>query len=191
METISQELMVTSMVTATVEVFEMMLGAPATPGEPQVDAGMTGPSDSVIALAGIAGSWIGTGSISCSVPLACRLSSALLSAEFTNVDDEVLDAFGEIANMIIGNVKNHLEKVAGPLGLSIPTVVFGKNFVTRSASKRSWVTVPFDTAGERFNVHLCIEPSNSRARLAHAIQTRLQATAGGVNPPAVPVQHSA
>ena len=44
--------------------------------------------------------------------------------------DEVLDAVGELTNMIIGTVKNGLEEHLGPMQLSVPTVVYGKNIRT-------------------------------------------------------------
>ena len=68
------------------------------------------------------------GSISCTPALACRICSQMLMTESTAVDEEVLDAVAELTNMIIGSVKTDLEQHLGPLGLSIPTVVFGRNF---------------------------------------------------------------
>ena len=48
----------------------------------------------------------------------------MMLADYTSVEGEVLDAIGEIANMIFGNVKTALESEVGDLGLSIPTVIF-------------------------------------------------------------------
>ena len=48
----------------------------------------------------------------------------------------------ELTNMIIGSVKTDLESQLGPLGLSIPTVVFGRNFKTRSAGTAEWIARP-------------------------------------------------
>lgn len=76
-------------------------------------------------------SWSGTGSIHCSASFACQLCSQCLMTEFHSADEEVLDAVAELANMIIGNFKNLAEADLGPLMLSIPIVVFGRNFPTR------------------------------------------------------------
>ena len=67
-----------------------------------------------------------------------------------------MDAVAEVTNMIIGNVKTTLETELGPLALSIPTVVFGRNFTARSASSEEWVVVPFDVEGSRLDVKLCL-----------------------------------
>ena len=76
--------------------------------------------------------------------------------EYTAVDDEVLDAVAEVTNMILGNVKTSLEERLGPMGLSIPTVIYGRNFSSRTVGKQEWTVVPFDCDGERLEVQLCL-----------------------------------
>ena len=66
---------------------------------------------------------------------------------------------GEVCNMILGNVKTMLEEELGPMGLSIPTVIYGRNFTTRSVARSQWSVVPFVCNGERLEVHLCLAPS--------------------------------
>ncbi len=167
---ITHRFLIDAIVASSAEVISTMLGAEPIAGAPTAEAVLGAQADSVIALVGIAGEWSGTGSLSCSANLACRLSGSLLMTEFAAIDDEVLDAIGEIANMIIGNIKNALETHAdGPLALSIPTVVYGKNFVTRSMTKRETVAVPFTIGDDTLYVQLCIEPNDSRTRLARAV----------------------
>lgn len=60
--------------------------------------------------------------------------------------------------MIIGCVKTDLEGQVGPLGLSIPTVVFGKNFRTKSAGATNWDVVRFPWEGETLLVKMCLAP---------------------------------
>jgi len=66
--------------------------------------------------------------------------------------------------MIIGSVKTDLEKQLGPLGLSIPTVVFGRNFRTKSAGSSEWIVMRFNWEGEPLHVKLCLAP-NERPHL--------------------------
>ena len=80
---------------------------------------------------------------------AQRISGALLMQEYSAVDEDVLDAIGEVTNMVLGNVKTALEEELGPMGLSIPTVIYGRNFTTRSVGKSQWTVVPFDCDGHR------------------------------------------
>jgi len=65
--------------------------------------------------------------------------------------------------MIIGSVKNDLERELGPLGLSIPTVVFGKNFRTKSAGHADWIVHRFQWDSDSFEVRICLAPSERPA----------------------------
>ena len=71
----------------------------------------------------------------------------------------MLDAVAEITNMIIGSVKTDLEAELGPLGLSIPTVVFGRNFKTRSAGTTEWIHVRFLWDEDPLLIKMCLAPS--------------------------------
>src|ERR1035441_4502941 len=103
--------------------------------------------------------WTGTGRISCSAKFACRIASQMLMAEYAVVDAEVLDAVAEIANMILGNVKTALERSLGTMGMSIPTAIFGKNFLAKSFGNETWSVVVFDCEGQRLEVKLFLKPA--------------------------------
>lgn len=147
---------------ATKSVFSMMLGIELEDLPSSVDESASGPTEGVVALIGLAGDWAGSGTFSCTAAGARRLSGNLLMAEFAAVDDEVLDAVGEIANMVLGNVKTALEERLGPMGLSIPTVIYGRNFTTRSVSRSKWTLAPFRFEDEVVEVHMCLAPSKDR-----------------------------
>ncbi len=142
---------------AAEEVFATMLGTPLDFAESYFDKGPTRPLDGVICLIGMAGSWTGTGTVSCSAEFACRIASGMLMTEYAVVDAEVLDAVAEIANMILGNVKTALERSLGPMGMSIPTAIFGKNFLAKSFGDETWNVVVFDCQGQRLEVKLFLK----------------------------------
>ena len=89
----------------------------------------------------------------------------MLMTESSAVDEEVLDAVAELTNMIIGGVKTDLEPTLGPLGLSIPTVVFGKNFKAKSASHRNGSWSVFDWEARPLLVKVCLARDRGGARL--------------------------
>jgi chemotaxis protein CheX len=91
----------------------------------------------------------------------------MLMMESTGVDEDVLDAVAELTNMIVGSVKNDLEPHLGPLGLSIPTVVFGRNFRTKSAGNTEWTVVRFPWESEVLVVKLCLSPSEKTHTTCH------------------------
>jgi chemotaxis protein CheX len=82
----------------------------------------------------------------------------MLLAEYSSVSEEVLDAVAEVTNMIIGNVKSNLERHLGPLGLSIPTVVFGRNFKTKTAGAE-WIEERFRWEGEELVLRVSLRPN--------------------------------
>jgi len=148
---------------ATHEVFSTMLGTEIMLGKPRVDNGTPGPQEGVVSLIGLAGAWVGTGMICSRAETARAMSGLLLMQEYPSVDEEVLDAVGELTNMIFGNVKTSLEDLVGPLGLSIPTVIYGRNFNTRSVGNKEWTVVPFTWPGQELEVHLCLALAQKEA----------------------------
>ena len=143
---------------ATGDVFSTMLSMEVKSDAPYRQPCRPEPANGVIGLIGITGKWTGTGSVTCSGDLARKISGQFLMAEYSAVDQDVLDAMGEITNMIIGNLKNALEADAGPLNISIPMVVFGHNFLAGTSHSVDWVVVPFDCCGERLEVKACLSP---------------------------------
>ena len=157
---IDQVTLVNAILAATSEVFDVMLNLAVTPGPAYRDRPNSEPTDGVVALIGLAGPWVGTGLIQCDTDLARVLFSHLVKVEAApggdGVDGEVLDAVAEIANMIVGNVKTTLEERLGPMGMSIPTVVFGRNFTTRGGGSEPWTIVPFTCRDSRLLVKICL-----------------------------------
>ena len=144
---------------AAADVFSTMLGLEIKTGTPYMDERAPTVSDGVLAVVSMAGNWTGAGVISCSAEFACRVCNLLLMTEAAAVDEEVLDAVGEVANMIVGNFKTMVEEHAGPLALSIPTVIFGKNFTSRSLGTASWVVVPIEFQQESIELRACLAVS--------------------------------
>jgi chemotaxis protein CheX len=146
---------------ATTEVFSTMLGIELTASEKTSGLTAGAKQSGVVALLGLAGDWVGSGSLSCEPPFACKMASALLMAEYEVVNEDVLDAVAEVANMVIGNVKTALEERLGPLGLSIPTVIYGRNFEAHSVGNHNWVIVPFRAGEFQINVQVSIAPNRT------------------------------
>ena len=158
MEAIDRDTLARVIQTATQEVFSTMLGMEISCGEPFVERVPPAPSEGVVSLVGLAGQWVGTGCLCCSAAFACRICSQMLMVETDSVGEDVLDVIAEMTNMIIGNVKTGLEEHLGPMGLSIPTVVFGKNFTTKSVGDAEWSVCPFVSEEERLEVKICLAP---------------------------------
>jgi chemotaxis protein CheX len=168
-----KETLVNSMSQATCQVFSTMLGMEVQVSETLMETGMPEATDGLVSFIGLAGAWAGTGSLTCSKALGCRICSQMLMTETESIDEEVLDAVAEITNMVIGSVKTDLEELIGPLGLSIPTVVFGRNFTTKSGGSTDWIVVRFQCEDEVLSVKMCLTPSD---KVAHVIPHSLGQT---------------
>jgi CheY-specific phosphatase CheX len=59
--------------------------------------------------------------------------------------------------MALGNFKENLEAQIGALSLSIPAVLYGKNFTARWPVEAPWVVVPFTAAGAACDLRVCIQ----------------------------------
>jgi len=150
---------------ASEQVFSTMLALDVVFGESYAEVNPIEQTDEIIAVIGLAGEWIGTASICCSAAMACRMASQMLAAEFAEVDEEVLDAIAEVANMIIGCFKTGAETHLGPLGLSIPTVIYGLSFSARSPGKERWLVVPLTCGDDLVKIKICLTPNRSLPRL--------------------------
>jgi chemotaxis protein CheX len=152
----------------TSDVISTMLDLPVNAGEHYTETQPPERSEGIVSFVGLAGGeCAGTGSLHCGSDAACRFASQFLMSELSAVDDEVLDAFGELTNMIIGNFKNEIELHTGPMGLSIPTVIHGRNFSTRSLGRDEWTVVPFQCGDDRLNVKVCLKTRQTQAPAPH------------------------
>jgi chemotaxis protein CheX len=159
---------------AAKDVFSTMLGLEIESYGSFIEKVSPPESQKVVALIGLAGQWIGTGVIGCTPEFACRIASLMLMTEYQTVNEDVLDAIAEMANMIFGSVKTELEGQLGPMGLSIPTVIFGRNFATRSVAQQAWVVLPFKAGADEVELKFCFMPNrdfhmSTRALRAHPL----------------------
>lgn len=109
------------------------------------------------AMVGLAGTYNGLVSIHIPWPLAISFTSLMLGMEVTEIDDDVNDAMGEIANMVAGSFKQHLSKGGSDIQLSTPSVVNGGDYVVSSGSNLENITLKFATDDEWFMVSISIE----------------------------------
>src|SRR5262249_1153623 len=116
---------------------------------------------------GITGEWGGSGVFCCSPAFAGMICGRMLGVETTSgsqaIDEEVLDVVAEITNMTIGNIKNGLEPLTGPLAISVPTVIHGRNFEFRNTSGLRAVALGFEAEGHPFEVRVSLAPMAGRA----------------------------
>jgi len=140
----------------TRELFASMMSLVAEEG-PLVELPDAVARTEIVALVGLSGGSVGVVGVYSSGSLARRIAGALLDTEPEEVDDEVRDAFGEVANIIAGNVATFLCDRGESIQLSLPSVIVGKSLVTSILN-----TIPprrarkFSVAGEDLYVELAL-----------------------------------
>ncbi|MEI7818135.1 MAG: chemotaxis protein CheX [Desulfuromonadales bacterium] len=112
---------------------------------------------SITGMVGFAGTYSGVISIHCPVALALKITSNMLGIDCDEVNDDLNDAIGEIANMLGGNVKQVLSKGGLDVKLSIPTVISGEDYTVNSLSDNDCVVVPFNVEGYTLLVGLTLK----------------------------------
>jgi chemotaxis protein CheX len=155
---IDRDALVRSVIDVTTEVFSTMLNI-----EVQYNglaAAIRAPDLGLISMVGITGDWGGSGVFCCTPALASIICARMLGTDFNpdspTIDDEVLDVVAETTNMMIGNIKNGLEPMTGPLAIGVPTVIYGRNFVFRNGCGLRDVALAFSAENEPFEVRISL-----------------------------------
>jgi chemotaxis protein CheX len=97
------------------------------------------PVSGIIGVSGSGG--VGTIVLSMSETVAVRAASAMLMTELSTVDDDVMDAVGEITNMVCGAAKAKLAQYS--LSMSLPNVLCGQNCRLHFPQKSQPISIPF------------------------------------------------
>ena len=121
---------------ATREVFDLMLGCQLAKPEIAVD----GTFDTT-SMVGLAGKMCGILTCSCGANAATLMASKMLGVPATAGSREVLDALGEVCNMVAGNFKNKIPGMGDGCLLSVPTVITGKNYSMHSLAESAALEV--------------------------------------------------
>lgn len=152
---LSEEQLARFVIDATNEVFSTMVMM-----NPEDDYPLSTPVQhfqcSITGLIGFAGTYSGTISIHCPTTLAMKITANMLGMECEEVNEDLNDAIGEIANMLGGSVKQVLSKGGLDVRLSTPTVISGEAYTVNSLSAGDCTVIPFIVDAEKFLVELSL-----------------------------------
>jgi chemotaxis protein CheX len=136
-------------VRATMETFNSMVKIEAKPGKPVLkkDTKLHADVSGIIGLSGGA-----KGSVALSFPriTALKSVSAFGGMKVLALDDLVVDAIGELANIIAGAAKKDLSQYR--INISLPTVVLGEGHELGGPKDILPMVVPFETGLGGFNL---------------------------------------
>lgn len=133
-------------INATLKVLETMAFIKATSGTPYLKKDTVAKGD-VTGVIGITGQSNGTVSITFDEGSILKIVSNMLGEEFKEVNHDVVDAVGELTNMISGQARRELEEVGIVFEGAIPSVITGKNHEIIHISDGPKIAIPFMTEG--------------------------------------------
>ncbi len=150
---LNEDEMARHVIDATKEVFSTMIMMDLEANFPLIESVKTFHC-SISGMVGMAGIYTGILAIHCPQIFALKITSNMLGMDVEEVDEDVTDALGEIANMLGGYVKMVLSKGGMDINLSIPTVISGEEYTISAMSDSDCVAVPFTYEEHTFVVSL-------------------------------------
>ena len=106
------------------------------------------------AIVGFGGKISGNISIHLSPESACALASNMLGMEFSEIDEIVADAMGEMVNMLAGGVKKYACRYEDLFKISVPSIVYGKDYSTRAPKVSERVLMGIKTGDCTYSIQL-------------------------------------
>ncbi len=142
-------------------VFQSFLNFTISVGRPYLcDSSSTNDWD-ISGIIGLTGEARGAVVLSMKESLALNITSLLSGNSKSKVDEEVIDAVGELVNIIAGNAKKGLEETFR-LVISLPTIVHGNNHtIAWPIEKTRIICIPcsIPKEGAEFCLSVAIETS--------------------------------
>jgi chemotaxis protein CheX len=122
--------------------FKTMLDCDVRRGVPYLrGSDMRSPSKDICGVIGMSGKMVGMCIVGLSKSVALNAASHLLMIPCHEINTDVTDAVGEIANMVAGAAKAQLEE--HELRISLPSVIVGENYQVRFPSMSPPICIPF------------------------------------------------
>ncbi|KAA0257738.1 chemotaxis protein CheX [Deferribacter autotrophicus] len=141
---------------STLAVFETMLGLRPKKEELFIKKDDE-PSFDISGIIGLTGQAVGSVVISFPESLALKVVSKFIGEDKKSVDDEVVDAVGELINMIAGGAKKIFTDKGLKFKISIPNVVTGKGHKIKRPSNVPCLGVKFKIDNEVFVIEVSLK----------------------------------
>ncbi len=108
----------------------------------------------ISAMIGLTGDFSAMLTIHYPETVGLAITGAMLDMEIEEIDADVKDALGEIANMIAGGLKEKFAAEGINLELSIPTAISGKSYTIASPKRSKRVIIPFNIEIGQFFIEM-------------------------------------
>lgn len=113
--------------------------------------------NSITGVIGLAGTHKGVLAIHCPNEVAMAITGSFLGMEVDEINEDVEDAVGEIANMLGGSVKSILSDNGRDIDLSLPSIIRGESYEFQPTRDVDRFVIPFECDAGKFAVELELE----------------------------------
>ncbi len=143
-------------INSTIEIFTSMVMMDITVSESQCDEYGT-LEETITGVIGLAGTRKGVMAVHIPHKVAFAITSNFLGIDIDDINEDVEDAIGEIANMLGGNIKSILSEKGRDIDLSLPSTVSGKEYGFQTIKGAEKVLITFNSDVGNFLVELQLE----------------------------------
>lgn len=114
-------------------------------------------TESISGVIGLAGTHKGVLAIHIPNKVAMAITSSFLGMDVEEMNEDVEDAVGELANMLGGNVKSILSEKGRDIDLSLPSTIIGKQYDFQPTKEAERIIIPFKCDAGEFAIDLQLE----------------------------------
>ncbi|WP_028585467.1 chemotaxis protein CheX [Desulfogranum mediterraneum] len=141
---------------STLEIFTGMVMMEIEPLE-ETAAALGVLHNSITGMVGLAGTHKGLLAVHLPEAVALAVTGSFLGMEVAEINEDVQDAIGEIANMLGGDLKMILSDKGKDIQLSLPSTISGETYTFASSADIDHLVLPFKAPDGIFQVVVELE----------------------------------
>ena len=145
--------MVEKIIASTTEIFTSMVMMEVTAVDETIEK-LGKMKASITGMVGLAGTHKGVLAIHLPNAVAMAITSNFLGMDVDEINEDVQDAIGEIANMLGGDLKTFLSDKGKDIQLPLPSTISGEEYTFMSQADAEIVIVPFNSPDGKFYVEV-------------------------------------
>lgn len=141
---------------ATTNILSTMACITPVCGKPFIRSTASSPAD-ISAVIGVTGKKTGSIAVCFERKTAMNVLEAMLGDEITDVEQDMKDIVGEIANMVSGQARASLDAAGLNLQGSTPSIIVGDNHSITHTAGGKVVAIPFSIGNDHFVIEFCFQ----------------------------------
>ncbi|MCL2458311.1 MAG: chemotaxis protein CheX [Desulfobulbus sp.] len=144
------------LIESTIEIFTSMVMMDISSAGESVEITRT-LKKSITGTVGLAGTHKGVLAVHFPNEVALAVTSNFLGMDIGEINEDVQDAIGEVANMLGGNLKTILSDRGRDIQLSLPSTICGDEYTFSSQAESDRIVLPFHSPSGIFYVEVELE----------------------------------